>query len=112
MKHVTIADKTLFMGDDIADALLEYARVLGNDDHADTVTVHAIGPDGNSVDVAILLNSSAVVVVESTNAEIEPPSNDEAVRYITDAIERIHRPPSAQTEGADSERGFDFEYHD
>ena len=45
MKHVTNAEKSLLMGDDAADSLLEYARLLGEASHVDTVTVRALGPD-------------------------------------------------------------------
>lgn len=98
MRHVSFGDKTLLMGDDIAQALVEYARVLGNESRADSVTVKAIGPDGNTVDVTFLLNAATMLVSESTNSGVEPPANDEAVRYIGESIERIRRPPAAQAD--------------
>ena len=50
MKHVTFAEKSLLMGDDAADTLLEYARVLGDHDRVDTVALRSISPDGNTVE--------------------------------------------------------------
>jgi hypothetical protein len=98
MKHVMYAEKSLLMGDDVADAILEYARLLAEGGHADTVTVRAIGVDGNTVDAAFLLNATSVMMVESTNSTVVPPDNEEAVRYLQERIERLSRPPGVQVE--------------
>ena len=52
MKHVMFAEKSLLMGDEVADCLLEYARLLADNSTADTVTIRAISPDGNTIDVS------------------------------------------------------------
>jgi hypothetical protein len=100
VKHVVFAEKSLLMGDDAADLLLEYARLLGETSHVDTVSIRAIGSDGNTVDVGFLLNVSSVMVVESTNSTVEPPGNDEAVRYMQARIDYLTRPPSAPVDDA------------
>lgn len=89
------------MGDDAADSLLEYARLLGEASHVDTVTVRAIGPYGNAVDAALLLNGSSAMVVESTNWTVQLPGNDEAVRYMQERIGHLTRPRSTPEDDAD-----------
>ena len=96
MKHVTFGDKAVLMGDEAADTLLEYARVLADTAHADSVTLCAISPDGNTVDAAFLLSASAVLMVESTNSDVEAPDNAEAVREMRDRIDAVTRPPRAK----------------
>jgi hypothetical protein len=96
MKHVTFGDKALLMGDDAADALLEYARLLSDTGAADSVTLRAISPDGNTVEASFLLNANAVMLVESTNSEVEAPDNEGAVIEMRGRIEAIARPSSAQ----------------
>jgi hypothetical protein len=98
MKHVTFGDKSLLMGDDAADCLLEYSRLLADGARADTVSVRAIGSDGNTVDAAFLLNEASVLVVESTNSTTEAPENEEAVRYMQERIDALQNPPEAQAE--------------
>lgn len=110
MKHVTFAEKSLLMGDDAADCLLEYARVLAETTGADTVTVTAIGTDGNTVDAAFLLNSSSVMVIESTNSATEPPDNSEAVRYMQDRIDRLLHPREVQP--SSDRDGYDYDIAD
>lgn len=83
------------MGDDAADTLLEYARVISATAEADTVTLRAISPDGNTVDASYLLNAHSVLLVESTNSHVNPPDNDEAVQEMRDRISAIRRPASA-----------------
>ena len=98
MKHVTFAEKSLLMDDAAADTLLEYARVVADTSRADSVTLRAVSPDGNTVDASFLLNVNTILMIESTNSEIEPPDNTEAVRDMRERIEGITRPPMAGTE--------------
>jgi len=108
VKHVTYAEKSLLMDDDAADALIQYAKLLGEASGADTVTVRAIGADGNTVDAAFLLNNSSVMMVESTNSAMEPPDNEEAVRYMQQRIDQLNRPPEVQAD----EAGGEYPYGD
>jgi hypothetical protein len=101
MKHVTFGEKSLLMSDDAADSLIDYARLLAIASSADTVTVRAIGADGNTVDAAFLLNHSTVLVVESTNSTVVPPPNDEAVRYMRERMDRLTNPRSAPSDDPD-----------
>jgi hypothetical protein len=108
VKHVTFADKALLMGDDAADCLLEYSRLLGDASRVDTVTVRAVGPDGNTVDVSLLLNSSSTLIIESTNSTMQPPDNNEAVRYMQSRIDSIRNPPDAHSQTAGDTYDFDI----
>lgn len=98
MKHVTYADKSVLMGDDAADVLLEYARLLADSGRADSVTLQAISPDGNTVDTSFLLSPSSTMMMESTNTDIQAPNNDEVVAEIKERIAAIARPAPAETE--------------
>jgi hypothetical protein len=92
MKHVSYADKSLLMGNEAADTLLEYARLVADNERADTVTLRAVSPDGNTVDASFLLDASTIMMVESTNSEMEAPDNSEAVQDMKDRIDAITRP--------------------
>jgi hypothetical protein len=88
MKHVTVSEKSLLMGDDVADVLLEYAKVLADAGRADRVTVRVIGPDGNEVDIDLLLDSGTTIVAESTNSTANTPDNRD---NIADLRQRLAR---------------------
>ena len=74
MKQVHYAGRSLFMHDDTADALIDYARVLSEHRSADAVPVPAVSAEGNPVTVTLLLNEAAAFVVESVagGITIEP----------------------------------------
>lgn len=96
MKHVMYANKSLLMGDEAADLLAEYAAALAEYGHADNVVLRAVGADGTEVDATFVLNSSSELVIETINSTAQPPSNDEHVAYMRDAILRLASPPQAR----------------
>src|ERR1700709_602410 len=95
MKHITYSDKSVLVGDEAADALLEYAALLGRKTSADTVQLAIIGPDGNEGVATFLLNSGAVIMAESTNSALPEPDNSEALAYMKERIASGNPPPSA-----------------
>ncbi|WP_372983468.1 hypothetical protein [Microbacterium sp.] len=86
MKHVKYAEKSVLVGDDAADTLMDYARVLASEGSADTVTLRVVSPDGNIVDASFLLTPSTELMVESTNSQLEEPDNWETVQEMRDRI--------------------------
>jgi len=104
MKHISFADKTVFVTDEAADSLVEYTALLGAAQSADSVRMRAVGQDGNEADVDFVLNASTNLVSESTNATMEPPENAEAVAYMREKIEllRNHRRSSRRTTSTSS----------
>ncbi len=93
MKHISFADKTLFIDDEAADCLVEYAALLGAEHSADAVRLRAVGQDGNEVEVDLVLNSATNLASESTNSTLRPPENSDAVAYMRLRIEAIRNPP-------------------
>ncbi|WP_295101851.1 hypothetical protein [uncultured Microbacterium sp.] len=108
MKLVTYGEKSLLMGDEAADTLLEYARLIGDNKRADTVTFQAISPDGNTVEASFLLNLSTVLMVESTNSTTEAPDNIQAVVEMQDRIDAVTRPAIAQSEESWQQIDYDL----
>jgi hypothetical protein len=96
MKHLTMAEKSLLLGDEAADLLLEYAALLGQTDSADTVVLNAYGDDGDPVEVTFLLNGGTSVLAESSESTILEPDNDAGVRYMRERMTLIQSPPPAQ----------------
>ncbi len=91
MKHVTFAEKSLLVGDEAADLLLEFARLIGQRGGSDLVTMHAIGPDGNDVDATFLINASTVMMAETASEQLSEPDNADAEDYMSARIDEITR---------------------
>ena len=88
VKHVTIAEKSLLIGDDAADTLVRYAALLGSTSSADSVNIRSIGVNGEEVGATFLLNSGTVMMVESTTSSLPEPDNTDALDYMRDQITR------------------------
>lgn len=93
MKHITYGEKTIFLTDETADALLEYAAVLADHKRADTVELEAVGPDGNEVTVSFLLDAGITLMAESTNSTMTPPDNPEGITYMRERVLQLSSPP-------------------
>ncbi|WP_207454431.1 hypothetical protein [Desertivibrio insolitus] len=86
MRHVTIADKSLLIGDEAAAALLQYAALMGKLGSSDVVELSAIGADGETVEASFLLNSGTVLMVESSRSKLPEPDNDASTAYMNDRL--------------------------
>ena len=59
----------------------------------DTVSLRAIGQDGNEVEATFVLNMATNIVAESTNSNMEPPANTVVVEYMREKIASISAVP-------------------
>lgn len=82
MKHLTFADKSLLVGDEAADLLVEYAKVLGQQRAADSIELRAIGSDGDDVVATFLLNAASSLIAETTTSHLPEPDNAKAEEYM------------------------------
>jgi hypothetical protein len=96
MKHLTYADKSVLTGDEVADVLVRYAAVLAETGHADTVSIDAVGTDGDAVTTTFVIGSGTNLMVETTNSSLPEPNNARTVAVMTEKIERLTSSPTAQ----------------
>jgi hypothetical protein len=82
-----MADKSLLIGDEAGDLLLEYAALLAQIGRGDSVRLKAIGIDGDEVTAGFLLNSGTVLLIETSNSRLPEPDNGEAVRYMRSRLD-------------------------
>ncbi|WP_159602701.1 hypothetical protein [Agromyces humi] len=90
MMRLTFADKSLLVGDDVADLLVEYSTALAEAGQADSVTVVAYGSDGQKVTAKFALSEGAAILAESTQTDLADPDNAAAESYLREQI-RIRR---------------------
>ena len=93
MKHITFADKSLLVGDQAADLLLEYAALLAGAGSADTVKLRAIGPDGSETEATFLLDAGAPLMAETTTSNLPEVDNSEAIAYLQEKMMLLSSPP-------------------
>nr|WP_315268280.1 hypothetical protein [Microbacterium lemovicicum] len=96
MKHLTYAEKSLITGDEIADALVEYAAMLSQQGSAEAVEVSAYGSDSSNVTATLLLGAGAPIMAESATSDLPEPDNSELLARIRREIGLHENPPEAQ----------------
>jgi hypothetical protein len=116
MKHIVYAEKTLLIGDEVADLAVEYAAMLANHGKADTVTLHAFDADGDAIDATLLLNSGSNIVAATSHNTIPEPDNSEAVADIRERMVALSSPryamPRAGAEDMDMDIDMDLDSSD
>ncbi|MCL9664839.1 hypothetical protein L2091_06305 [Curtobacterium albidum] len=88
MKYIHYDASLILTGDLIADAVADYAAVLGANSRTDTITVPSVGDDG-AVSTSILLvgPASELCVTVAPDDELEP-EDPAFIRRLRDAARR------------------------
>jgi hypothetical protein len=110
MKHVTYGEKSLLIGDDAADLVMEYASALANEGASDIVRLNAFGADGDEVVATLLLGQGAPLMAETSTTSLTGLDNTEAVEYMRDKLEQLADPHNAQPTQAPELRHTDEDY--
>ncbi|NQX18337.1 hypothetical protein [Rathayibacter sp. VKM Ac-2857] len=109
MKHILFADKTVLVGDDAADALVEYAVALAANDTADRVDYTGIGADGATIQVSFLLNAGASLVAETTPSDLPEPDDHAEIARIRERVDALTGNHPIQPDGDAITSDFDLE---
>jgi hypothetical protein len=96
VKQITYAESSWLVGDDTADAIIEYAVLLARIESADSVRVAAISADGREHEVTLLIGPATMMTAEAVDLEIEEPDNTVAIAEIYQRMGRITAPPNAR----------------
>ncbi|MCU1440994.1 MAG: hypothetical protein JWP85_1991 [Rhodoglobus sp.] len=96
VKQITYSDSSWLVGDDAADAIIEYAVLLARIESADSVRVAALGANGREQDVTFLIGPATMMTAETTESGLAEPDNSEAIADMHRRMGRITSPPHAR----------------
>ena len=82
MKHITFADKTLLVGDEVADLLVAYCTALANAQKADSVEVHGYSATGEEVAASFVFTTGSSLMAETVHTSMPAPDNTEAIEHM------------------------------
>lgn len=108
MKHIKYADKTLLVGDDAADTIVEYPTVHANAEAADNIDLDGYGSDGQDITSSFVLNSGTVLMAETTHLSIPERDNSAAVAHMRERIAEILTPNLVLPEERTAIADYDF----
>lgn len=86
--HLTFVGKSLLVGDEVAELVVEYAAMLARSGGADTVRLMAYGAGGDEVQALLLLSQGAPVMAETSHADKPEPDNRDIVSYMRQRLAR------------------------
>jgi hypothetical protein len=87
MQQLTVSERSLLMGDHVADLLLAYAALLGSARGADTVSVRVIASDGAHETMRLLLNAASRLLAEPSPSRMPEPDNAVVEAYLQRRID-------------------------
>lgn len=109
MKELSYADRHVITADEIADEVIQYAKVLASAHAADTVRMPGIGPDGSVHTVEFLLGpSSQITSVDVEDRPVTLPVS-ETVAAIRARV-RAHLPAATLDGDPADSPAFDPDY--
>lgn len=114
---LSFVGKSLLVGDEVAELVLEYAAALIRSGGADTVRLTAYGAGGDEVQAVLLLSQGVSVMAETSKTDKPEPDNRDIVSYMRERLARcraaslafpLEYQPDSMSEFED-DFGFSFE---
>jgi hypothetical protein len=93
MRHLLYGQKSIFLGDEATDALVDYAALVAQLRTGARVDLKAYTEQGHLVDVTFLLNGAVDLVAESTDLRMPEPDNAAAVAGIRARLDEFAMSP-------------------
>lgn len=85
MKYISYDGVEILTGDLIADAVLDYAAILGANRRTDTVAVPAVAFDGSITRTTVLIGPASEIVVSDAPDDVLEPEDPAFIRRLRDA---------------------------
>jgi hypothetical protein len=106
MRSIVYGGDEFLTGDDIADALLNYSRALGDEDRAEIIEIPVREPDGTVVSAKFLIGPASQIVAKAISGdgpELEDPELVRRLQELTRGVESPSGQPLDAPEGPDYE---------
>ena len=94
MRIIIYAGDEYLTGDDIADALLEYSRALGDDDRAEIIEIPVRNDVGKVVSAKFLIGPASQIVTEAVEGRGPEVVDAELVARLHQLTRAVERPSS------------------
>ncbi|MGN8050728.1 hypothetical protein ACTJKO_13675 [Curtobacterium sp. 22159] len=107
MKYIHYDGSLILTGDLIADAVIDYAAVLGANSRTDTVEIPAVGDDGSVTRTTVLVGPASELTVSTAPDDELEPEDREFIRSLRDAAGRAGPKRPVDVNGGHRFRGAD-----
>jgi hypothetical protein len=108
MKSVTYAGLTFSTADAIADALLELAAALGQNERAETIEIPVVEDDGNTSTVQLVIGPASQFISRPITSPYDDPQGDGIVDQLEKRTRLLDLPRASAISAGEFER-FDLD---
>ncbi|MDY0909382.1 hypothetical protein [Microbacterium sp. CFBP9034] len=98
MQMIMYSGGQFLTGDDIAAALLEYSRALGEEDTAKIVEIPILEEDGSRAIATFLIGPASQIVTKSVRTDLDELVDAEVVQWLRRQARGITHPEAAETD--------------
>jgi hypothetical protein len=95
MQKIVYAGGEFLTGDEIATALLEYSRALGQEDTAQIVEIPIVEQDGSRGTAKFLIGPASQIVIKSARTGFEELTDHDVVERLRSLARRVHFPEAS-----------------
>lgn len=107
MKYIHYDSSMILTGDAIADAVLDYAAILGANSRTDTVAIPAVADDGSVTRTTVLIGPSSQLTLSAAPDDELEPEDRAFVLHLRDAAGRAGDGRPVDADGGRRFRGAD-----
>jgi hypothetical protein len=107
VKYIHYDGTEIMTGDEIADALLDYAAILGANGRTDTVAIPAVADDGSVTRTTVLIGPASELTLSAAPDDELEPEDHVFIRHLRDASERAGAKRPVDADGSERFRGAD-----
>ncbi|OII12098.1 hypothetical protein [Curtobacterium sp. MCBA15_008] len=107
MKYINYDGSMILTGDAIADAVLDYAAILGANSRTDTVAIPAVADDGSVTRTTVLLGPASELTLSAAPDDELEPEDRAFIRHLRDAAQRVGDELPVDADGGHRFRGAD-----
>jgi hypothetical protein len=101
VKRLTYLNVHVYVADEFADAVLDFAAALARTSAAETLNFNAVSKKGKPKRVSFLLGPASSLVIESTDRRGKEPDNAEALAFLQGRMNEHAVPRPASETSAD-----------
>jgi len=107
MKTIHYAGEEYLTGDELADAVVQYAKELARHDTSASIDVPVALSDGTVVDATFLLGPASQLVALPTPSDLAEPTDQRVIDFITLEMAKLEPLRALPTDDRDEDR-FDY----
>jgi hypothetical protein len=100
VKSITYAEQSWLVGDEVSDALVDYAVLLARTNSADSIDMNALSTKGEPKVLTLVIGPATMMTLASADDSNPEPDNTDALVIMRERMRIIQSPPVTLPSGS------------